>query len=320
MSGNEKLYALDYTVHSKRSDYLEVLGKTIPSNYIQTLAADPEEPSVILIGTNKGLTRYNGKTFRTYGADSGMYKEGPVGQSINSIISGTDEVWFATDTGFSRLNKITGMWQHFVNSDKFHMPTDVIQCIYYMPPILYLGSWGEGVIAFDTKLLKIKQFGAKDGIEAKYVSAIAYDGVNGTFWVGTYDRGLYSFREEFFKNYNSKYSDLNTDKINCLAFNSGKLYIGTPLGLVIFDGSKFKTHTQKNGLLSDVVLCLKVDGFDVYVGTDKGLCKINNENITHISINNTLAGKKPLRITSIETTKDKIYAGTQHFGLIEITK
>ena len=71
VSGNEKLYALDYTVHSKRSDYLEVLGKTIPSNYIQTLAADPEEPSIILIGTNKGLTRYNGKTFRTYGADSG---------------------------------------------------------------------------------------------------------------------------------------------------------------------------------------------------------------------------------------------------------
>lgn len=317
---NSNLYAVDYTIYSKRSGYLELLGKTIPSDYVQTIAPDLDSPDSVFIGTNDGMVRYNGKMFRTYGSDTGMYKEGPVGKSINSIVSGTNEIWIATDTGFSRLNKITGMWQHFTSTEKFKMPTDMIQCMHYMPPVLYLGTWGEGVVAFDTKLLKIKNYGTKDGIDAKYISSIARDDLNGVFWVGTYDRGLYSFSGENFKNYNSKYSDLNTDKINCLAFSSGKLYIGTPQGLVIFDGSKFKTYTQKNGLPSDVILCLKIDGFDVFVGTDNGLCKITGENITHISVTNPVAGKKPLRITCIETLKDKIYAGTQHFGLIEINK
>jgi len=314
-------FAIDYDTHSKRNKYLSFLEQTLPSNYILSLAANPEEEKAIFIGTTKGLCYYNGKRFRTYGSDAGIFKSAPAGDKINCILPASSEVWVAGDSGISRYNKLLSKWSYYEQGDKYNdLPTNYIQCLYFANPFLYIGTWGEGVTIYDTKLRRWKSYASKSGLEAKYISAIAYDSVKNQLWFGSYDNGLYLFQGERFIGFNAKTSELVSDKINCLASASGKLFIGTPLGLCVYDGKNFKTYNKSKGLTTNVVLCLKADKFDIYIGTDDGLFKLYNDTLTHYPISNSLSRGKPVRVTCIETTPSKIYLGTQHHGLIEINK
>lgn len=313
-------FAFEFNTYSKRSDYLNFLGRTMPSNNILCISPDPEDKSSVFIGTDSGLCKFNGKNFRTYGVDSGLYKEGPIGDRINCVISTTNEVWVGTDSGLSKYNKLTSKWTHFEKSNTCPIPTNYIQCMYYLDPLLIIGTWGEGVVVHDTKSGKWKPYAQKNGLEARYISSMAYDGVRGVLWVGSYDRGLYSFSEDRFVEISSKNSDLISDRINAVAVSGGKVYLGTPLGLSVYDGKGFKNYSKKSGFNTSVILSIKVDGFDVYAGTDSGLYKMYNDAITYYPMSNNLSGGKQLRVVCIETSGSRIYAGTQHYGLIEIKK
>ncbi len=312
--------AFEFDTYSKRSDYLKFLGHTLPSNNIQCISADPEDKNSIFIGTDAGLCKFNGKSFRIYGVDSGLYKEGPIDGHINCVISTTNEVWVGTDAGLSKYNKLTSKWSHYEKNSICPIPTNYVQCMYYIEPLLIIGTWGEGIVIYDTKSGKWKPYAQKNGLEARYISSMAYDNVRNVLWVGTYDRGFYSFSEDRFVEISAKNSDLVSDRINAVAVSGGKVYLGTPLGLSVYDGKSFKNYSKKSGFNTNVILSIKVDGFDVYIGTDAGLYKIYNDVITHYPISNNLSNGKQARIVCIEAAGSKLYAGTQHYGLIEIKK
>lgn len=313
--------AMDFDTYSKRHKYLSFLGQSIPSNNITALFADNEDERSIFIGTDRGLSKYNGKIFRTYGKDAGHYRNSPAGENINCVLPTSSEIWIATDSGLSRYNKVLSQWTYFEQGDdNTTIPTNYIQCLYFMDPFLYVGTWGCGVCIYNVKINKWKHYTAKSGLEGKYVSAIAYDNIKGQLWFATYDDGLYLFQDERFMGINAKTSELVSNKINCLAASGGKLYIGTPEGLSIYDGSKFISYTKEKGLNSNVILSIKVDKFDIYLGTDAGLYKIYNDTLTYYPIKNSLSKGRPVRISCIETIKNKLYLGTQHHGLIEVNK
>lgn len=313
--------ALDFETHSKRSDYLTFLGRGIPSNNVQALYADPEDANSIFVGTDRGLSKYNGKHFRTYGIDAGHYRNSPIGQSINYVLPTSSEIWIATDSGLSRYNKVLSQWTHFEQGDdNSTVPTNYIQCLYFLDPFLYVGTWGAGVSVYNVKANKWKHYTSKSGLDGKYISAIAYDGVRGQLWFATYDDGLYLFQNERFVGINARTSDLASNRINCMTAASGRLYIGTPEGLSVYDGSKFKTYTKEKGLGTNNILSVLVDRFDVYLGTDCGLLKIYNDTVTQYPLKNSLSKGKPVRITCMEMIKNRLFLGTQHHGLIEIKR
>lgn len=313
--------AMDFDTHCKRNKYLSFLSQSVPSNNITALHADNEDEKSIFIGTDRGLSKYNGKTFRTYGKDAGHYRNAPAGENINCVLPTSSEIWIATDSGLSRYNKILSQWTYFEQGDdNTTIPTNYIQCLYFMDPFLFVGTWGSGVCVYNVKINKWKNYTAKSGLEGKYISAIAYDNIRGQLWFATYDDGLYLFQNDRFTGINAKTSELISNKINCLAASGGKLYIGTPKGLCIYDGNKFKSYTKEKGLNSNVILSIKVDKFDVYLGTDAGLSKIYNDTLTYYPVKNNLSRGRPVRITCIETVKNKLYLGTQHHGLIEVNK
>lgn len=313
--------ALDFDTHSKRSDYLSFLGRSIPSNNVQALYADPEDASSLFVGTDRGLCKYNGRNFRTYGKDAGHYRNSPVGSNINYVLPTSSEIWIATDSGLSRYNKILSQWTHFEQGDdNTTIPTNYIQCLYFMDPFLYVGTWGSGVSIYNVKSNKWKHYTSKAGLDGKYISAIVYDNVRGQLWFATYDDGIYLFQNDRFTGINAKTSDLISNKVNCLAAVSGRLYIGTNEGLSVYDGIKFKSYTKEKGLGSNIILAIKADKFDIYLGTDSGLLKIYNDTVTHYPLKNSLSKGKPMRITCIETVKNSLFLGTQHQGLIEVKR
>ncbi|MBD3234728.1 MAG: hypothetical protein GF315_13465 [candidate division Zixibacteria bacterium] len=66
---------------------------------------------------------------------------------------------------------------------------------------------------------------------------------------------------------------LHNVRINCVAFEDGIAWIGTTQGLVRFDVQResFRVFRVFNGLLSNYISTIAIDGYQLWVGTDNGL-------------------------------------------------
>jgi ligand-binding sensor domain-containing protein len=78
--------------------------------------------------------------------------------------------------------------------------------------------------------------------------------------------------------FNTYSSEIPTNEINCLiADSTGGVWIGTPLGLILFDGSTWAVFNTGNTILpSNYINCLEIDRVgDLWIGTGQGLVKYN---------------------------------------------
>lgn len=75
-------------------------------------------------------------------------------------------------------------------------------------------------------------------------------------------------------------------QVNCLAEDAvGRLWLGTVGGGVAsFDGATFRTYSKANGLASNLVQDILVDGNRVWVSTEKGISCISRAGIRNYSI------------------------------------
>ena len=102
---------------------------------------------------------------------------------------------------------------------------------------------------------------------------------NDGLWVGTYGNGLYYYDGDIFKKRYLLRDTSMFDYINTLDFNHNHLYVGSSNGLHIFDGGRWATYTQKEGLPGEEVISVDASDWVVYVATDEGVVSFFNEEI-----------------------------------------
>lgn len=85
---------------------LKTVSHGLPSNAVHALARDHE--GFVWVGTEEGLSRFDGTTFRTFRHEQGV--EGTLSHShIKSIfVDGSNTVWVGTQVGLDRLDRRTG--------------------------------------------------------------------------------------------------------------------------------------------------------------------------------------------------------------------
>jgi ligand-binding sensor domain-containing protein len=101
------------------------------------------------------------------------------------------------------------------------------------------------------------------------------------------------------------------DTINCLLLDSlERLWIGTNSGLWRFDGSVFKYFSETDGLPSNKILCLTTNSSnDIAVGTDSGIALYSDGKWSKLEIKDNV--KTP--VFSLAYGKNKeLYIGTQN--------
>jgi hypothetical protein len=133
-------------------------------------------------------------------------------------------------------------------------------------------------------------------------------------WLGFSSMGLACFKEGSWTTYNTSNSRLNSNQVNCLLqAASGEMLIGTNRGLCVFDVglNQWKLYHKGNSALPSLnITCLVKQGDAVWIGTDQGLAKLENDTIT-----------VPLALTAsvsdINITGDTLYAGLAN-GLLEL--
>lgn len=130
-----------------------------------------------------------------------------------------------------------------------------------------------------------------------------HESEDGTLWIATSKDGVLGYKDGRITRHLTTQTGLTSNTARCLSSDSCYLWIGTDKGLnkVDIHQSNFpvKKYTTADGLASDVIHAVHVNGNRVYIGTTNGLTYFDESKIASYS-------RCDLRITGI-TVADEIY-------------
>ncbi len=190
-----------------RQNMDEYTAPSIGSNSILAIHESPDEPGVLWLGTDNGLTRFNTRSAR---GDSRQFihfttrPDTPGGlnnRRINSIcesrIDGSTILWLGTaGGGLNRFNKLSGTFTHY-KIDPLDMEgyayNDVPVVCEDRDGILWVGSDGGGLNIFDRETERFLPFKNDPGniysISSNNVQSL-YEDRTGILWIGTWGGGV----------------------------------------------------------------------------------------------------------------------------------
>ncbi|MEW6481461.1 MAG: hypothetical protein AB1397_00380 [bacterium] len=167
-------------------------------------------------------------------------------KSVNSIVADGRWVWFGTDFGVSRYDKITGSWTNYTK-DNSRLASD-----------------------------KISSLAIDDSVSDE-ISSLAVDDKD--VWMGTRD-GVARLNKitGSWTTYTTENSGLVDNDVRAIAVDGEDIWIGTEEGIARLNKAtnEWATYTTENsGLLSDNITAIAVDKDDVWFGTIDGVLRLN---------------------------------------------
>ena len=197
----------------------------------------------VWIATMGGLSRYSAGRFVNYTQlNSGLPNDVVYGVAVQG-----DYVWVATAAGGGRLNTRTNQWSLYNerNTPMYEIWTYAVSAA---PDKVYYAVWGGGVLEYDVKTERWKDYNDPDG-ETQIVLFK--------------DQGL-------IHEITTSVSYMDKDQI---------LWIATYFGASRYDGRNWKNFLdQDSGLPSNFLNQVKgVDGSHAWFSTDKGLSYYDGE-------------------------------------------
>jgi ligand-binding sensor domain-containing protein/signal transduction histidine kinase len=233
------------------------------------------------IGTDKGLSRFDGVEFKTFKKNTGL-----MNSKINSIKEDCrGNLRIGTDRGVVNCICADGAGNYSfrdIFSDR-----SVYSIVEDQEGKLWFGT-SKGLSSFDGKTTR--HFTLPDSLQTGMIITIAVE-KNGEPWLGT-DKGLYGYDRK-----NSTYSTypiikkgLPDNIVSALLYDSvGNLWIGTKKGLSRFRDGKLITYTKKDGLSDDPVNAIMEDrSGNIWIGTWNGVSLFSRGKFTNYSTINGL--------------------------------
>lgn len=270
----------------------------LPQNTVQAIAQTKD--GYLWLGTEAGLVRFNGRSFRTFDTsgepalrsnsvtalaaspdgglwigtrggllrlDNGIFRrwgaeEGLRNETVRALALGADGViWVGTNAGIGRFDGAKFEWF----TRERGLPNIAIRSLAFSGGVLWAGTGGG--------LARISSGRAEPvaGIPADTVRALLTDRA-GRVWIGTETSGLYSWEQGSPRKF-ALSSSLRSESIRSLLEDrDGNLWIGTVGGgLHRFSGGTVESMTQAQGLASDHIRSLFEDREgSVWAGTEAG--------------------------------------------------
>lgn len=178
---------------------------------------------------------------------------------------------------------------------------------------IWIGSYG-GLLRYDgVRFVNFSK--AEDGIAAAGIRSL-YEDEEGVLWIGTNDKGMYSYSDGKFEKYSSDSEDLNS--VRCFAeANDGTLYVGTATGLAKLNGNVLISIDVPN-LNGQTVYTLSTDGNGVIWGTaGAGFAfALQNDKLVYGFEMGALSEYENYAVLA---DKNSIYIGTSANLLIQLT-
>lgn len=291
--------------------------------------------------TNRGLLKFDGKTFTPFGVDSGL-----TDLYVRSIaMAPNGNLWIGTREGIYILSggkikaapsKILqrpsvsdilfkadgsvvitsfGMGFFLVKDNRIErytvkegLPSSHIRCAVELPNgELWLGA-KEGLIRFQNS--KIKVFREKAGLPYSNIKSLAVDR-GGNLWIGTDGQGVLMQAGRSFISY-TVHDGLHSDLImDICQTDTGSLVFGSyDSGLSVFNGTVFSPYPYNSALPSLTTWVLQADNQGaLWVGTSDGLFREKNGKIMVLNEADGLPGS---RITALAKAENGFWVGAEN--------
>jgi len=191
--------------------------ESLSNNHVKVIYEDSED--FLWIGTRGGgINRFDkeAETFK-------RYVEELESEYVFSIAEDNDYLWVGSD-GLNRYDKKSGKFENyskFIKEKNKNSTTFAVMSIFISEDkILWLGTYGKGLIKFNPKTKKAKYYGIEEGLPNSVVYGILPDN-EGNLWMST-NRGLSKFDpdRQVFYNYTPE------DGLQAFEFNGGAYYKG----------------------------------------------------------------------------------------------
>lgn len=254
----------------------------------------------VWIATMGGLSRLSAGRFDTFTQlNSGLPNDVVYGVAVEG-----DDVWVATAAGGGRFSTRTRRWSLFNerNTPMYEIWTYAVTAT---PSKVYYAVWGGGVLEYDVKTERWKDYNDPDGetelvlykdqgLIHEITTSVSYSDTQKILWVATYF-GASRYDGRNWRNFLEKDSGLPSNFCNQVkAVDGNHAWFSTDKGLAYFDGSSWAVYrpaldSHKPEMLvrdaagkttvvpaetapaHNYILGVDFQGDDIWVATAKGL-------------------------------------------------
>lgn len=266
---------------------------------------EQDKKGYLWIGTDDGLSRWDGNTFLTYQKHNGLSSS-----RIRDIAVDTnDNIFVATSGG--GLNIISDSDISVLNENN-GLLTNWLLCVAVLSNGDVLIGGEKGNISLLSKN-KFTKWIAPEKLKYKDVYEI-FESKNGTIYIGTFQGGFFTYKNVKLKNYTAKDSLVNENVYNFFENPDGSIYLSTNLGVHLFKDGNIEYQNKLWGREATTCRTILTDKNDnTYFATAEGLFVVGNNKSELINIDKGLSFDE-LRCLFIDEF-GKVYIGTYGNGI-----
>lgn len=222
-----------------------------------------DESGRLWFGSSRGVDRYDGVTWRAFGAAEGL-----TGAIVHDLIeTGAGAIWAATDSALARWEG--GRWRSFgVAGGPAHEP--FLGLLEGHDGTLWARTRDAGLARFDGGAWT--RVDAAGGLASNQVRDWTR-GADGTLWVAT-SQGVSRHDGTAWSTWTAADGLADNDVVTLLAASDGAMWFATRAGLSRRRAGQWTTFTTADGLAHNTVAALVEDaGGGIWAGTGEGVSR-----------------------------------------------
>src|ERR1700730_253262 len=269
-------------VASHKLDKIERFSQPdgLSGDFVWCLLEDREHN--IWVGTQNGLNRFRDEKITTL-----TRREGLASDSVDALAAGPDgTVWGSTSIG---IHRIDGEHRDLYLSGATAMALSV------GPENTLWAATSRGLARMEKG--KWRYIPLPGGIHLTGVTAMTEDDGNG---VCLFDarKGLYRWANGHITDFSNEPLLKGKSILAAREDGTGKMWFGLyEGGVAVFDGSQFRSYSERDGLAGGVVDAVVVDdGGTVWIGAERGLSRLEDQRFVTWNMANGLPGERILWI------------------------